>query len=86
MSATIKQDQLDEIREIVAEVLEVEPEEITDTSSFADDHEADSLRAIEILARLEKKYKVEIPQSDLPKMVNLTAVYEILAERAGWLG
>ncbi|MFG2718604.1 acyl carrier protein [Streptomyces sp. NPDC048416] len=86
MSATIKQDQLDEIREIVAEVLEVEPEEITDTSSFADDHEADSLRAIEILARLEKKYKVEIPQSDLPKMVNLTAVYDILVERTGRLG
>ncbi|WP_077801283.1 acyl carrier protein [Streptomyces sp. JHA26] len=86
MSTITKQEQLDEIREIVAEVLEVEPEEITDTSSFADEHEADSLRAIEILARLEKKYKVEIPQSDLPKMVNLTAVYEVLAERAGWLG
>lgn len=84
MPTVMKQEQLDEIREIVAEVLEVEPEEITETSNFANDHEADSLRAIEILARLEKKYKVEIPQSDLPKMENLTAVYEILAERAGW--
>ncbi|MBL1081160.1 acyl carrier protein [Streptomyces actinomycinicus] len=85
MSTAVQQEQLDEIREIVAEVLEVEPEEITETSNFANDHEADSLRAIEILARLEKKYKVEIPQSDLPKMENLTAVYQILAERAGWL-
>ncbi|MFB7503146.1 acyl carrier protein [Streptomyces broussonetiae] len=85
MPTAMKQEQLEEIREIVAEVLEVEPEEITETSNFANDHEADSLRAIEILARLEKKYKVEIPQSDLPKMENLTAVYEILAERAGWL-
>ncbi|MEU3373720.1 MULTISPECIES: acyl carrier protein [unclassified Streptomyces] len=85
MAIVMQQEQLEEIREIVAEVLEVEPEEITETSNFANDHEADSLRAIEILARLEKKYKVEIPQSDLPKMENLTAVYEILAERAGWL-
>ncbi|MER5541065.1 acyl carrier protein [Streptomyces sp. NPDC002586] len=86
MSTPTKQEQYQEIREIVAEVLEIEPEEISDTSLFAEEHEADSLRAIEILARLEKKYKVEIPQSDLPKMVNLEAVYNVLAERAGWLG
>ncbi|GGO79946.1 acyl carrier protein [Wenjunlia tyrosinilytica] len=85
-TAINKQEQLDEIREIVAEVLELEPEEITETSHFVEEHEADSLRAIEILARLEKKYKVEIPQSELPKMVNLTEVYNILAQHAGWLG
>lgn len=79
-----KQQQLDEIREIVAEVLELEPEEISETSLFVEDHEADSLRAIEILARLEKKYKVEIPQSELPKMVNLTEVHRILGQHAGW--
>ncbi|MFF7594609.1 acyl carrier protein [Streptomyces mirabilis] len=83
MSVT-QQNHLDEIREIAAEVLEIEPEEITETSSFADDHEADSLRAIEILARIEKKYNVEIPQSDLPKMVNLRAVYDVVAQYAGW--
>ncbi len=79
-----QQQHLDEIREIAAEVLEIEPEEITETSSFADEHEADSLRAIEILARIEKKYNVEIPQSDLPKMVNLRAVYDVVAQYAGW--
>ena len=82
---TITQQQhLDEIREIAAEVLEIEPEEIRETSSFAEEHEADSLRAIEILARIEKKYGVEIPQSDLPKMVNLRAVYDVVAQYAGW--
>ncbi|MBC2875743.1 MULTISPECIES: acyl carrier protein [Streptomyces] len=86
MTTATKQEQLDEIREIVAEVLELEPEEITETGLFAEEYEADSLRAIEILARLEKKYKVEIPQSDLPKMVNLAEVYDVLAKRAGWLG
>ncbi|MGP3947299.1 acyl carrier protein [Streptomyces sp. 7N604] len=84
MSVATRRQQLEEIREIVAEVLELEPEEITDTSLFIEEHDADSLRAIEILARLEKKYRVEIPQSDLPRMVHLTAVYEVLAEHAGW--
>ncbi|MCQ8186831.1 acyl carrier protein [Streptomyces rugosispiralis] len=83
MSETREQ-HLDELREIVAEVLEVEPEEITETGSFVEEHEADSLRAIEILARIEKKYKIDIPQSELPQMENLKAVYDVVAAQAGW--
>lgn len=81
---TSEPQRLDDLREIVAEVLEIEPEEITETSDFAEEHDADSLRAIEILARIEKQYKVEIPQSELPSMVNLRAVYTVLAQYAGW--
>jgi len=75
---------MQELREIVAEVLEMEPEEITDTGDFTDDYEADSLRAIEILARLDKKYRVEIPQSELPELRNLKAVYDAVGRYAGW--
>ena len=84
MPDTLVQQRMEEIREIVSEVLELEPEEVSDTSLFMEDHDADSLRAIEILARLEKKYNVEIPQSELPKMVNMTAVYQVMSEHAGW--
>ena len=84
MPDTIVQQRMEDIREIVAEVLELEPEEVSDTSLFMEDHDADSLRAIEILARLEKKYDVEIPQSELPKMVNMTEVYAVLSEHAHW--
>jgi acyl carrier protein len=78
------QQRLEELRELVAEVLEVEPEELTDTGDFANDYDADSLRAIEILARLDKKYHVEIPQAELPELRNLKAVYEAVARHAGW--
>lgn len=77
-------ERLNEIREIVAEVLELEPAELTDTGDFREEYEADSIRAIEILSRLEKKYKIEIPQSELPQMRNLEMVYEVVARRAGW--
>src|SRR5882757_8385332 len=83
-AVTPELDRLEDMREIVAEVLEVEPEEITDTSDFAEEHEADSLRAIEILARIEKKYKVDIPQSELPNMNNLINVYTVVKQYAGW--
>lgn len=75
---------MDELREIVADVLEVEPGEIVDNADFRTAYQADSLRAVEILARIEKKYRVEIPQSALPNMQNLQSVYEIVASHAGW--
>ncbi len=77
-------ERLEELREIVADVLEVEPEELTDDGDFQEEYEADSLRAIEILARLDKAYGVEIPQAELPELTNLTAVHASLARHAGW--
>ncbi|WP_018680562.1 acyl carrier protein [Actinokineospora enzanensis] len=77
---------LAELRELVAEVLELEPEELSDTADFQEEYEADSLRAIEMLARIEKRYRVQIPQKELAGMQNLKAVYEITAAYAGWHG
>lgn len=84
MIQAVQQVRLAELRELAAEALEVEPEEISDDGSFADEHDADSLRAIELLARIEKKYKIEIPQSELPRMTSLRATYEVVAEHAHW--
>jgi acyl carrier protein len=78
------QQHLDELRELVADVLELEPEELSDTADFQQEYDADSLRAIEMLARIEKKYKIQIPQKELATMQNLKAVYEVTATCAGW--
>lgn len=68
-----------DLREIVAEVLEIDIDELTDTGDFVEEYEADSLRAIEILARIEKQFRIEIPQEELAQMRNLRAVNEVLA-------
>jgi acyl carrier protein len=73
-----------QVRELVCELLELDPAEVTDTSKFVDDHEADSLMLIEILAGLEKRFNVVIAQSDVPRMVNLRGVYEVLDATPGW--
>ncbi|MBM0236010.1 acyl carrier protein [Micromonospora sp. ATA32] len=74
----------EQLREIIAEVLEVEPHELTDTGDFAEEYDADSLRAIEIVARIDKQFKVEIPQSELPELRNLKTTYDAVARHAGW--
>ncbi|MGX7824504.1 acyl carrier protein [Actinokineospora sp. 24-640] len=75
---------LQEIKSIVCEILELEEDEVSETSLFAEDHGADSLRAIEILASLEKAFNVVIDQAELSRMVNLRGVYDVVAESAGW--
>ncbi|WP_034269714.1 acyl carrier protein [Haloechinothrix halophila] len=83
MSAAVTE-RLELIKEIVCDILEIDPDEVTNTSLFAEDHDADSLRAIEILAALEKRFSVVIDQSELPRMINLDGVYAVVAEAAGW--
>jgi acyl carrier protein len=68
------------VKEIVCDILELEEDEVTETSLFREDHDADSLRAIEILASLEKEFKIVIEQSELARMVNLQGVYDVVAE------
>jgi acyl carrier protein len=75
---------LDSIRSIVSEVLEIDPAELTETSRFIEDHSADSLRAIEIMSRLERQFEIEIPQNELAKMTNLGNVYAVMRACAGW--
>lgn len=76
----ITQDDRDEIKAIVSNILDIEPDDMTLTSSFKDDHDADSLLAIEILASLEKTFKITIPQEELSRMANLEGVYTVVAE------
>lgn len=69
-----------QIKEIVCDILELEPDEVTETSLFKEDHDADSLRAIEILASLERAFGVVIDQAELSRMDNLEHVYVVVAE------
>ncbi|MET9504145.1 acyl carrier protein [Streptomyces sp. NPDC006259] len=70
-----------QVRAIVTDALELE-EELTATGLFVDDYGADSLAAIELLSTLEKTFGVTIEQDELPKMVNLEAVLEVLSRAA----
>ncbi|MBU7597310.1 acyl carrier protein [Streptomyces sp. P38-E01] len=68
------------IKELVCDVLELEEDEVSNESLFKEDHGADSLRAIEILAGLEKEFKITIDQTELERMVNLDGVYAVVGE------
>jgi acyl carrier protein len=80
---TTVEDRKSQLRDIVCEILEIDPGQITDDSSF-NDHGADSMGMIEILAVLEKTYNVTVDETELIRMVNLSGVYAVVASAAGW--
>ncbi|MFF5205879.1 acyl carrier protein [Streptosporangium sp. NPDC000396] len=82
--SSLLDERMEEMKELISEILELDEDEITETSLFNEDHGADSMRAIEILAALEKKFNVVIAQDNLMRMTHLKGVYEVVAEAAGW--
>lgn len=68
----------EEIREIVATILEVDVERISPTSHFRNELEADSLQGIEILSALERRFNITIELSLLADMPDVQSTYEVV--------
>ena len=60
-----------ELRQMVAEIIEVPEEKLSLEADFFNDLNVDSLKAIEIVAAFEKKYRLIIPEKDIPTIRNL---------------
>jgi acyl carrier protein len=80
----IMEEKLVEIKGIVAEVSEMEPEEIDNDGLLKDDYGIDSMRMIEILATLEKNYGIKINQEDLSEMTTVHNIYKIVNKYTKW--
>ncbi|MCX4803100.1 acyl carrier protein [Streptomyces sp. NPDC058682] len=68
----------EELRALVAHVLDVEVSELTDGVRFVEDLEVDSLMALEVVVVLEKKYGVKLPESEFKQIVSLESAYDLL--------
>ena len=69
-----------EIRNLIAEILETQPEEINGNANFVKDLGMDSMMALEILAGIEKKYRIVIPEDTLPKFTSLNQTVSIVKD------
>ena len=75
----IENDDLElEIRKLIAKIIEVDPQKITPDAHFIEDLGSDSMMALEIMAALEKKFGVTIPEDQLVKMATLNQVVKLV--------
>ena len=70
-----------EVLEIVSTVIEKKPDQIPPDAHLVQDVGADSMMALEILAALEKKYKIVIPEEKLKELTTLNKIIE-MAEKS----
>jgi len=61
----------DDVKEVVVEQLNVNPDEVKEESKFVEDLGADSLDVVELVMALEEKFDIEIPDEDAEKITNV---------------
>ena len=70
----------EDIRNLLAEILETNPGSIDGNASFVKDLGMDSMMALEILAGIEKKYRIVIPEETLPKFTDLNTTIKLVKD------
>lgn len=80
MAKTDKNILENDLKSIIAEIIEVEQDKVTPEANFVEDLGMDSMMALEILASVEKKYKLSIPEENLTKITSLDKVMELVSK------
>ncbi|MDD3218694.1 MAG: acyl carrier protein [Lachnospiraceae bacterium] len=68
--------EFEKLQEIIAEVLNVDSEEITMDTTFVDDLGADSLDVFQIIMGIEEEFDIEIANEDAERIVSVADAVE----------
>lgn len=61
----------DDVKEVVVDQLDCNPDEVKSESKFIEDLGADSLDVVELVMALEEKFGIEIPDEDAEKILTV---------------
>ena len=70
----------EKIRDLVAEKVGVEPEDISMETSFADDLEADSITLFELIMAIEDEFDIEVDDESIEKIATVGDIVNYLEE------
>ena len=71
------------VKELIAEQLNIDVEEVTPEASFIDDLGADSLDTVELIMAFEEEFEIEIPDEEAEKIKTVgDAIKHIQAAQA----
>ena len=75
--------ELEKLQKIIAEVLNVDTEEITTETTFVDDLGADSLDIFQIVMGIEEEFDIEIPTEEVEQIVSVGDAVEQIKRLIG---
>jgi acyl carrier protein len=67
----------DELKTLISEIIEVD--DFGDEANFVEELGVDSMLALEIVARIEKRYRIRIPEENFSEIQTLNAVVQMVA-------
>ena len=70
--------EFEKLKKVIAEVLNVDPEEITMETTFTDDLGADSLDVFQIIMGIEEEFDIEIPAEKAEKISTVEEAVELI--------
>lgn len=70
--------EFEKLKKVIAEVLNVDPEEIMLESTFMDDLGADSLDVFQIIMGIEEEFDIEIPAEKAEKISTVEEAVEMI--------
>ncbi|MBR5474339.1 MAG: acyl carrier protein [Lachnospiraceae bacterium] len=70
--------EFEKVRDIIVEVMDVDPEEVTLESTFVDDLGCDSLDVQQILLEIQSEFNIKIPDTALDGLETVGDVVEQL--------
>ncbi len=71
----------EKVKEIIEEKLNADGMDITESTSFKDDLNADSLDLFEMVMALEDEFNIEIPSEELEQLLTVGDVLEYLKNK-----
>ncbi|MBO5335744.1 MAG: acyl carrier protein [Lachnospiraceae bacterium] len=74
--------EFEKLKKVIAEVLNVDPEEISMDSTFVDDLGADSLDVFQIIMGIEEEFDIEIPAEKAEKITTVEEAVEMIKSAA----
>ena len=77
--------EFEKLKGIIADVLNVDENEITMETTFVDDLGADSLDVFQIIMGIEEEFDVEIDQEEAEKIVSVGLITKLFYENQGLL-
>ncbi|MDO5416015.1 MAG: acyl carrier protein [Lachnospiraceae bacterium] len=70
--------EFEKLQGIIAEVLNMEADEVTMAATFVDDLGADSLDVFQIIMGIEEEFDIEIPSEEAEKIVTVGDAVEAI--------
>jgi acyl carrier protein len=72
---------LDTLKEVAAEVLSVDPDQVTEAARFKEDLDADSLDLVELVMGLEERFDIEVPEEDLEGVTTVGQAVDLVLSK-----